>query len=290
MRTAGHSSRRWMVPLVANTVLVQAITFVLRPTAIYRALELDVPAAWLGALGATFAVVPLLLAVPSGHATDRFGERRVMLTGAVLTVIAALAFVALSHSVLGLLVACVLLGAGHLGSVVSQQALVANRTPRLRYDTAFGHYTFAASAGQAVGPALIVAFGGAGAIPHTSAIFVCAAVLSGVLLAVTFAMPQGPGRSAAQVRATGSTRDLLRRPGLTRALLVSCIVLAAVDISLVYLPVLGADRDIAAGTIGLLLSVRAAASMASGSAPGNHSPCPGWPSPPQRAFGEEPCP
>ena len=30
------------------------------------------------------AIVPLLLAVPSGQATDRFGERRVMLVGAVL--------------------------------------------------------------------------------------------------------------------------------------------------------------------------------------------------------------
>ena len=54
------------------------------PTAAYRALELTVPTAWLGVLGACFAVVPLLLAVPSGQATDRFGERRVMVTGAVL--------------------------------------------------------------------------------------------------------------------------------------------------------------------------------------------------------------
>ena len=35
--------RRWLVPFYAHTVLVQAVTFVLRPTAIYRALELDVP-------------------------------------------------------------------------------------------------------------------------------------------------------------------------------------------------------------------------------------------------------
>ena len=47
--------------------------------------------------------------------------------------------------------------------------------------------------------------------------------------------------------AAGSIRDLLRRPGLVRALTVSCVVLAAVDISLVYLPVLGTERDIAAG-------------------------------------------
>ena len=56
---------------------------------------------------------------------------------------------------------------------------------------------------------------------------------------------------------------LLRLPGLLRALLVSCVVLAAVDITLVYLPALGTDRGLAAGTVGLLLTLRAVASMTS---------------------------
>ena len=67
--------------LLAHTVLVQVATFVLRPTSTYRALELGVPAAWLGVLSACFAVAPLILAVPSGQAVDCFGERRVMLVG-----------------------------------------------------------------------------------------------------------------------------------------------------------------------------------------------------------------
>jgi MFS family permease len=57
--------------------------------------------------------------------------------------------------------------------------------------------------------------------------------------------------------------SLLRLPGLLRALLVSCVVLAAVDITLVYLPALGTDRGLAAGAVGLLLTLRAVASMAS---------------------------
>jgi len=40
-------------------------------------------------------------------------------------------------------------------------------------------------------------------------------------------------------------------------------VLAAVDISLVYLPVLGIERDLASWVVGVLLSARAAASMVS---------------------------
>jgi MFS family permease len=63
--------------------------------------------------------------------------------------------------------------------------------------------------------------------------------------------------------ASGGMGTLLRLPGLLRALLISCVVLSAVDITLVYLPALGADRGLAAGFVGLLLTLRAVASMTS---------------------------
>lgn len=251
------------LPFYVNTLLLQAVTFVLRPTAIYRAIELDVPPQWLGAMGASFAVVPLVMAIPVGHASDRFGEKRVMLLGAMVVLAASACFAGLANGVAGLLAATVLLGVGHLCSVVGQQALVANSSPTSGYDTAFGRYTFVASAGQAVGPALIILAGGSSPIPDTEAIFWPAVAVSVVLVGVTLLIPSSSrqGRSAAD--APGSVRDLLRRPSLVRALTVSCVVLAAVDISLVYLPLLGAERGIPAGVIGVLLGVRAAASMIS---------------------------
>ncbi|MFD7075494.1 MFS transporter [Nocardioides sp. NPDC059952] len=257
------SVRRWAVPFFAHTVLIQAVTFVLRPTAVYRALELDVPSYWMGALGATFAIVPLVLAVPAGLLSDRYGERPVMVTGGLITIGSATAFLYLGHSVAGVIAATVLLGIGHLLSVVAQQAMVANRTPRARYDSAFGHYTFAASAGQAIGPGLIILFGGSQAIPHTGAIFTASLALSVALLLAAIATPSTHDRRGDRGPVEGSIRDLVRRKGLLRALTVSCVVLAAVDISLVYLPLLGTERDIASGTIGLLLALRAGSSMIS---------------------------
>lgn len=246
-----------------HTVFVQTSTFVLRPTTTYRAIELDVPALWLGVLSASFAVVPLLVAVPSGQAVDRFGERRVMLVGAVLLCGSAATFLVLGHTVAGLVAASVVLGTGHLCAVVGQQALVANSTPAHRYDAAFGYYTFAASFGQAIGPGLILAFGGDRTIPHTGAIFAAAAVLTVVPLAAAVLLPRGVRRAAPRASGQAGVRDLLRRPGLLRALTVSCVVLAAVDVTLVYLPALGAERGIASGAIGVLLTLRAGASMAS---------------------------
>ena len=256
-------SRFALVVLLAHSVLVQAVTFVLRPTSTYRALELGVPATWLGVLSASFAIAPLVLAVPSGHAVDRLGERRVMLAGSLLICLAAGTFVLFGGGVAPLVAGSVLLGVGHLCSVVGQQALVANRTPSGRHDAAFGYYTFAASLGQALGPSLILVFGGARTIPATGAIFVSTLGLAGVLLVVTLLLrPSRHGRTDAAAE-TGTVRTLLRRPGLARALIVSCVVLAAVDITLVYLPALGAERGIASGTVGALLTLRAVASMLS---------------------------
>ncbi|MEH1056226.1 MFS transporter [Micromonospora sp. CPCC 206171] len=249
--------------LLTHTVVVQAATFMLRPASAYRALDLDVPAAWLGVLGASFAVVPLVLAVPSGHAVDRFGERRIVLAGSGLLAAAGACFVLFADSVAGLVVASMVLGTGHLCAVVGQQALVANRTAADRYDAAFGYYTFAASLGQALGPGLIVVFGGDRPIPDTGAIFLGATALTLPLLVAAASLRPSAHHRQAAGPAAGGLAGLLRQPGLVRALAVSCVVLAAVDITLVYLPALGAERGIAAGSIGVLLGLRAVASMAS---------------------------
>jgi MFS family permease len=239
------------------------ITFVVRPTSAYRALELDVPTAWLGALTASFAIVPLLLAVPSGQATDRFGERRVMLVGAVLLTVAGGIFALERGGAGGLVLGSVVLGTGHLLSVVGQQAAVANTAGPGRFDTAFGYYTFAASLGQAAGPALITVLGGDGALPDTGPIFATATALGVVLLACTAFLPMPARDGGTGDAARGGMGTLLRLPGLVRALVISCVVLSAVDITLVYLPALGTDRGLAAGIVGLLLTLRAVASMTS---------------------------
>lgn len=250
--------------LLAHSVVTQLITFVLRPTMSYRALELGVPPAGLGALAASFAIAPLVLALPAGHLVDRVGERRVMVGGALCMSASGLAFLALGEHVAGLLCGSVLLGTGHLGCVVGQQALVANVSSRSSYDTAFGRYTFAASLGQAVGPALILLFGGSSRIPHTAAIFASALAGAVLLVALSAALPTGTRPQAGPAsRDDAGVTGLLRLPGLLRALTTSCVVLAAVDITLAYLPALGAERDLASGTIGLLLTVRGAASMVS---------------------------
>ena len=255
---------RGLALLLAVSALTQIVTFIARPTATYRAIELDVPPAWLGALGASYAIVPLALALPSGALTDRWGERRVAIAGGFVLCASSVSFLVLGHSVGGLIVGSMLLGSGQLLCVVSQQALVANTSEIGRFDAAFGRYTFAASLGQAVGPALIIAFGGSQSIPNTGAIFVTAIVMCVVLTGLSFGLGQPlHARSRPGSGGDATMRTLFRIPSLPRALITSCIILAAVDITLVYLPALGAERGLTARLVGLLLALRAAASMVS---------------------------
>lgn len=250
-----------MAVLLAHAALTQVLTFMLRPTISYRALELDVPPAWLGLLGASFAVVPLLLAVPSGQAVDRFGERRVIVAGACVVVCASLVFVVLGESLAGLVVGSVLLGTGHLCLIVGQQSTVANTAGRGNHDTAFGYYTFAVSLGQAFGPVLIVLIGGDRLIPDTGRIFTWVAGLAAILLGCSLLLHGSTLARSGTSGTSGGVAELVRLPGLLRALLISCMVLAAVDITLVYLPALGAERGLTSGAIGVLLTLRAVASM-----------------------------
>lgn len=255
--------RRLLAVLLVHSTLTQVITFVLRPAATYRAIELEVPGAWLGVLGASFAIVPLVLAVPSGQATDRFGERRVMLAGSLLMAASGAVLALAGTSPVGIVLGTVVLGTGHLLCVVGQQAAVANSAAPGTFDSAFGYYTFAASLGQAIGPGLIVLVGGRAAIPDTGTIFLVASGIGLLLVACSTAIRMPARPSTAGGAESGGMGTLLRLPGLVRALLISCLVLAAVDITLVYLPALGADRDLAAGFIGALLTLRAITSMIS---------------------------
>ncbi|MCX8455639.1 MFS transporter [Paenarthrobacter ureafaciens] len=263
----GELGRRSSTALLLHSALIQAITFLVRPAATYRALELDVPAFALGVLAASYAVFPLLLALPIGNLVDRLGERRLMAAGSAVVLSCSVFLLLWGSSVAALIAGTALLGAGQLACVVGQQAVVANNAASSRLDSAFGYLTFAASLGQALGPLAISLVGGQSVRPDTHSIFLLAAGMGLVLFGTTFLVSS---RVSGGKRATssggaprGSAFSLLRVPGVARALATSATVLAVVDLTVVYLPALGAERGLTAATVGLMLTVRAVFSMVS---------------------------
>ncbi|WP_411375080.1 MFS transporter [Arthrobacter sp. MPF02] len=263
----GELGRRSSAALLTHSALIQAVTFLVRPAATYRALELDVPGFALGLLAASYAVFPLLLAVPTGGLVDRLGERRLMAIGSAV-VLACSAFLLLGgSSIFTLVIGTALLGAGQLACVVGQQAVVANNAASSRMDSAFGYLTFAASLGQALGPMAISVVGGASVRPDTQVIFLLSVCMSLVLFVTTFVVSAevsgGKRKAVAAGGGKASALSLLKAPGVARALATSATVLAVVDLTMVYLPALGTDRGLTAATVGAMLTVRAVFSMVS---------------------------
>lgn len=249
--------------LLAHAVVLQAITFAMRPTLSYAVLDVGGSQALLGVVVAAFAVPALILALPAGHVIDRTGERASLLAGAAAVIVAALLAIFGGGSVGVLLLATMFLGVGHLLSVIGEQAVVANTASRGQYDAKFGHFTFASALGQTIGPLLLALPGGTVATPPVALIFVLCAGLGAVLLGISFFV-RSSERAAAdgkRVRMLPAATALLRTPGLIRALLAGSIVLASVDLFLAYLPALGHERGIAAAVVSAMLVARSLLSM-----------------------------
>ena len=248
--------------LLLHAALIQAVTSVVRPTASYRALELGTEPQLLGWLPAGFALLPLVAAVGVGRVADRRGERPVLIVGGGPVLPATVAFAVAGRSLAALVACSAVLGLGHLLAMVAEQSLVADFARTRSRDAAFGAYTFASSAGQAVGPAALALVGGDQVQPPTGTLFLAGTGMAALLLAVAVGVRRCGGRRPASSAPAGSVRDLLRVAGLPAAVVASLVAVSAVDVLAVYLPALGTERGLAASTVGALLVLRALATMA----------------------------
>ncbi len=247
-----------------HAVVIQIITFAMRPSLSYAVLDLGGAPVLLGLLAAAFAVPALLLALPAGHVIDRIGERPALVLGSIC-VVAAAVVAALSAASLGaLVIAAVLLGIGHLLSVIGEQSIVAKAARRGSVDSRFGLYTFMASLGQTLGPVLLALPGGSVSTPPLALIFTISAGFGIGLLGVSLFMRSASrfpmGNRAGLFHTAGA---LLRTAGLPRALLASSIVLSSVDLFLAYVPALGQDRGLTALAVSAMLVARSVFSMLS---------------------------
>ena len=237
--------------LCTHTLLFQAVTFLLRrppPTA--PSSSACRRRCWACSRRASRSC-RLAVALPVGDLADRYGESRVMLAGAVVVAASALLLVVWDDTFVALLVGTVLLGTGHLLCAVGQQSMVANLVAPGRFDSAFGYYTFAGTIGQAAGPGPARrARRRSGAPAHPRRLRGRGGDRAGPAAGHD---PRAPDAAAATVgtrRADRRVVRLLRTPGLPRALVVSSVVLAAMDITLVYLPALGAEEGLSVGLVG----------------------------------------
>jgi MFS family permease len=258
----------WLGRILVALVLTQAAMFLARPVTSYRALALGADERVIGLITASFAVVPLLVAVPLGRVADR--RRPVgMLAGGVLLLVASYLLLGLAGTLAGLATWSALLGLGHLALILAAQSLIAQQSADSEHDRDFGLMSAAVSLGQLVGPVvggLVLSAGAAGSLAGaTTRAFLVAAALGALSLPFCFgtgAGGAGNGREPDGGRPM-SARDIVRAPGVPAGMFASVAILAAVDIITAYLPVIGEGNGIGPAVVGALLSLRAAASILS---------------------------
>jgi MFS family permease len=257
----GPIDYRLLVPLLTGTLLVQVMTAVVRITTSYRAVELGLSIVWLGVIAAAFAIFPIFIAVQVGRFIDRGHDAHTNWLGSALVTIAGAGFV-FWPSATGLLVTTAVMGVGHLMLMASQQMLCVRAAGPGSMERVFGNYMVAGAIGQGIGPYVVGWAGGEATVPPTQLLFGIGLATAVLILAVSLTIR--PGRERRQAE-TGQdvvpVGTLLWMPGLLPVVVAGVIMISASDIILIYVPLLGAERSIDVRDIGLLLTVRAAASM-----------------------------
>src|SRR5438067_2347610 len=252
---------RFLIPLLATAFCEQTVTSTARITTSYRALELGLSVVWLGAITAAFAILPMVFAVKIGRSIDRGHDARTAWIGGALLVIACAGF-SLWQSLIGLFLFTAILGIAHLHLVISQQVLCTRSDSPGAMERMLGNYMVANAIGQGVGPYLVGWAGGSSSIPPTDMLFLVA--LGAAVLTLASALLLRPGKVPA-ARAEGAkplpVREIASIPGIRVIFFLSVVTVAAQDLIVVYLPVLGAERGMPVDTVGMLLAVRAVASM-----------------------------
>jgi predicted MFS family arabinose efflux permease len=266
-QAGGHTSDvdyRLLVPLVLNSAIIQAVYAIMRVTTSYRAIELGLPVILLGAISATFAILPVFLAVRLGRFMDRGNDTQACWIGAVLMVLACAGFCLWAGSVTTLLLLTALLGISQMFMMASQQMLCIRCSGPRGRDGVFGNYLVASAIGQGLGPYIIAWSSGAARLPPTGRLFTIGLLISLLSLATAFAMPPAPKSEAHKQRSeVVPLRELMRQRGLIAVLIASVVTITSQDLLIVYLPLLGAANDITARDVGTLLTVRSVFSLVS---------------------------
>ncbi|GGV25605.1 MFS transporter [Streptomyces spectabilis] len=260
--------RGWLLRLVIAFSCAQGAVSMARPAVSYRALSLGADERAIGVIAGVYALLPLFAAVPLGRRTDH-GRCAPLLPLGVALIAGGCALGGTAGSLGALAAWSGVMGLGHLCFVIGAQSIVARRSAPAEQDRNFGHFTIGASLGQLVGPlAAGVLIGGDTGSTSALALVVAAgvaAVACASLWRIERPRGEGPGRrSAARPAAAGAVpvRRILGSRGVPAGMFISLAVLSATDILTAYLPVVGEHRGIAPATVGVLLGLRAAATIA----------------------------
>lgn len=254
-----------LLPLLLAGLLFQAAVPAIRIAITYGALDAQMSATVIALLSSAFALLPIGLAMPLGRYIDGGGAGRSVVAGALLMAASALTLLLVPMVHVALFAGAMLMGVSQAACMATLQFIVSRVSGKVHRDAVLGHYLLAVGLGQMLGP-MLVAFSGSDD-PGEIARFLLNASLVGIaaLLACTLFLGRRLGPSA-QKQATAPKprlRAFLGQRALLWIIVAGGIVATAQDLMMVFLPVLGEERGLPVAVVGVLLTLRAGASMLS---------------------------
>ncbi|GGP70014.1 MFS transporter [Streptomyces calvus] len=260
---APGGNRGWLLRLVIAFSFAQGAVSMARPAVSYRALALGADERAVGVIAGVYALLPLFAAVPLGRRTDR-GRCAPLLPAGVVLISGGCALSGVAGSLWTMALWSGVMGLGHLCFVIGAQSLVARQSAPHEQDRNFGHFTIGASLGQLIGPVAAGALIGGSDMARSSALALLVAGAGGAAALTSLWRIERPGARASRAERAERVpvRGILRARGVPAGILISLAVLSATDILTAYLPVVGEHRGIDPAVVGLLLSLRAAATIA----------------------------
>lgn len=262
MAKLAMSNSRWLLLILLNSAFIQAGVYVVRPMVSYRALELGADAVLVGFIGSAFAIAPLIFAIVMGKWVDRGRDGTALLIGSSVSMLVTIALV-LVESLPFLVLAMPLLGIGHLFAMLGGQTMIANRSEDKKYEKNFGLLTFYASVGHAFGPfvgGILADRGGIEVEENSALIFAVVLFVLAALIVIPLAK-KGKILQRDEPLSGSAVKKVLAVKGYKSAIFVAGSSTAVVDVILIFLPVLGRELGFGSAQIGILLAIRAVASM-----------------------------
>ena len=255
-------NRPLFLALMANSILANFVVSLVRVTTSYRAIELDLSVFWISVIAGGFSLVPVLASVSLGRFLDRGHDALSTWVGGFLMLLACAGFWWRPNSDVYLLIFSTLLGFGHMFGMGGHQMISVRCAGPISRESVFGYNMIAIAIGQGLGPMVLGWLGGGAHIPPTQTLFTLALGAAALLQILSFMLrPALRGHTEHQGGGNVTLRDLLGNRSLVAVLLASIVTVTAFELLVVYLPLLGAERQIDTRDIGLLLAARSAVSV-----------------------------
>lgn len=208
---------------------------------------------------ACYSIVPLFIAIGAGRFVDRVGEKIPLMIGYIgITISLILPF--LYPYLFVLSISQLILGGSQLLALVAIQNGVARSVPIEKRDRAIGTFSLCISLGMMFGP--LIGGYASGLIGFQKSYLIISLFPIIPLIFNWFFVPSKRDKNNdTSIEAFNSIKGLLVIPGLKRSIIVSMLILAALDIFYVYYPLYASSFGLSPSEIGWILAIQAFASI-----------------------------